>query len=94
MGLHSFLGFSSAGGIEFSVLLVSLVFLNLKSILTCKISIDRVGENPSVFPIIANTVITYCSIIVLGSLFCLIFFTVVAASMLIMKWQGFLSCVR
>ena len=57
---------------------------------------DRVGENLLAFPLIANTTITYCSIVFLGSVFflsCSDLLVIVAASMLIMKWQGFLSYV-
>ena len=34
-------------------------------------SIGRVGENPVAFPLITNTIVTYCSMVFLGYAFCL-----------------------
>ena len=98
--IRSFLGFSSVQGQNSAFFLFfwsSWLWIQLWHHFfdRDKISIDRVGENHSAFPIIANTIITYCSIVVLGSHFADLVSSccAVAASMLIMKWQGFLPCV-
>lgn len=59
-------------GMDFCVVLVTFVSseINFQFCFIDRIWFDRV-EEILVFPLLANTIITYCSIVFLGSVFCL-----------------------